>query len=80
MFSTAMTENMTETNQEKPESVVDHLFDLAEAWAAYGLKVSKVTLKRAARALDKTARVLDTIAQRLEKKTQPGTPEEQPAA
>ncbi len=45
---------------EKPESVVDTLFDRAENWAVQGLKVSAQTL-------DKAARALETIAARLEK-------------
>jgi hypothetical protein len=63
-----MTAEPSPQKPEKAESVVDTLFDLAEAWAAYGLKMSKAALEGAARALTKTAHALETIAQRLEKK------------
>lgn len=49
-------------------AMVDTLFDVVEAWAAYGLKMGKVALEGAAQALTRTARALETIAQRLEEK------------
>jgi len=70
-----MTENAAESpkteTKEKPESVVDMLFDLAEAWAAHGLNMSKTALEGAAKGLAKTARALENIAARLEKKPTP---------
>lgn len=71
-------EKATVEEPKKAESLVDTLFDLAEAWAAYGLKVSKTALEGAAQALTKTAGALEKIAQRLEKKEEPQQ-EEQPA-
>jgi hypothetical protein len=50
------------------ETVVDTLFDLAEAWAVYGLNLGKSALEGTAKALARTAEALDKLAARLEKK------------
>jgi len=58
----------TEEPKVDAESVVDTLFDLAEAWAVYGLSLGKSALEGAARALERTAAALDKLALKLDQK------------
>ena len=50
------------------ESIVDAVFDVGEAWASYGLKVSRLALLTSARTLRHTAHALDVISKGFEKK------------
>jgi len=59
----------TKSEADKPvESVVDAVFDVGEAWAAYGLKVGRMALITSARSLTHAARALDALAKSFEKK------------
>lgn len=69
------TENTTETtdttnSKDAPpaETIVDAVFDIGEAWAAYGLKVGRLALITSARTLSHAARALETVQKNLEKK------------
>ncbi len=59
----------TETASDKPiDTVVDAVFDIGEAWAAYGLKVGRMALITSARTLSHAARALEAVQKNLEKK------------
>jgi hypothetical protein len=56
-----------EAKDESRPSVVDAVFDVAEAWAAYGLNVAKLALQTSAKTLEKTAKALGDLQTSLEK-------------
>src|SRR5262245_37800585 len=56
------------TTENKTQSVVDAIFDVAEAWATHGLKLAKESLEGSARALERTARAIDTVREKIESK------------
>ena len=67
MNATATDTNETKT--EKPaETIVDAVFDMGEAWASYGLKVSRIALLTSARTLKHAAHALDVLSKSIEKK------------
>lgn len=56
-----------EAAEPQHETVVDAVFDVAEAWATYGLNVAKLALQTSAKTLEKTAKALDTLSTNLKK-------------
>ena len=56
---------------EKKESVVDTLFDVGEAWAAYGLKTAEHAVAASAKTLEGISKLLGSLSEELkrEKKT-----------
>ena len=56
----------TEPSAEKPESIVDEVFDTVTAWAAKSLSVAKRGLEASARWLDARAKVVGALATKLQ--------------
>ena len=58
-------------NESKKESVVDTLFDVGEAWAAYGLKTAENAVAASAKTLEGISKLLGNLSEELkrEKKT-----------
>ena len=59
-------EKQEETVAEK--SILEAVFSLGTAWAAFGLNVGKLALQESARTLEVTAGKLSTLAETLEAK------------
>ncbi len=59
-------EKQDETVAEK--SILEAVFSLGTAWAAFGLNVGKLALQESARTLEVTAGKLSTLAETLEAK------------
>lgn len=55
-----------EPSAEKPESIVDEVFDTVTAWAAKSLSVAKRGLEASARWLDARAKVVGELATKLQ--------------
>ncbi len=62
------------TKTEAAETIVDAVFDIGEAWAAYGLKVGRMALLTSARTLSHAARALEVVQKNLEKQAENSTP------
>ena len=62
------TETSEKRNETPVEGIVDAVFDVGEAWAAYGLKVSRMALLTSARTLKHAAHALDVLSRSIEKK------------
>jgi hypothetical protein len=59
---------------ETADTIVDAVFDIGEAWAAYGLKVGRMALLTSARTLSHAARALEAVQKNLEKQAEPQDP------
>ncbi len=61
------TEQPKPAEQPKKSPIVDQLFDVAEAWASYGLKVAGLALQTSARTLENLSKALGELATKLKK-------------
>jgi hypothetical protein len=49
------------------QSIVDNLFDVGEAWTAYGLKIAELALQTSARTLTDVSKLLGNLADELKR-------------
>lgn len=54
-------------NENKPETLVDALFDIGLAWAEFGVGQGKKALETSAKSLEKIASSLNDLQQKLRK-------------
>jgi hypothetical protein len=69
------TNDKQDTKQETAaeKSILEAVFSLGTAWAAFGLNIGKLALQESARTLEVTAGKLSTLAETLEAKKKNGT-------
>ena len=65
MSNVATAPETNETNEAKPESVVDAVFDALLAWTDIGLDHAKLALSGSARAMDRTAKAIEVVREKL---------------